>query len=332
MADVEYQIPRLEMLALRTLASAFPWSEAGGARRRLRQASVEPPLPVLPGSSVLLPGRGETFVRDSGGSGPTVLLLHGWVVSADLNWIRCYEPLVAAGYRVVAVDHRGHGRGIRSPAPFRLVDCAADAAALVEQLECGPVTAVGYSMGGPITQVLARDHGGHLNGIVLCATSREWQDPEVRRVWRTMGLLRLMLGIAGPSFWRTLIEISGMPVGGSIAWALAEMSRGNPADIAEAGRELGRFDSRPWLADIATPATVVVTSRDRSVPPRCQRELAEQLEAPMVEVRADHFAPSEPDSSFPDALLEAIAGLHARTPSVSGSDQARVVTGHESRG
>jgi pimeloyl-ACP methyl ester carboxylesterase len=317
MTDVEYQIPRLERLLPRMLASALPRSRAGRARiRLLREASVEPPLPVPPGSTVLLPGRGETFVRDSGGGGPTLLLLHGWLVTADLNWIRCYEPLVAAGYRVVAIDHRGHGRGIRSPAPFRLLDCAADAAAVVEQLDCGPVIAVGYSMGGPITQLLAREHRECLRGIVLCATSREWQDPEVRRVWRTMGLLRLMLGLAAPGLWRTLVEISGIPADDSIAWVLAEISRGNPTDLAEAGRELGRFDSRPWLGDVSAPAAVVVTSRDRSVLPRHQRALARQLDAPTVEVAADHLAPGEADSGFPDALLQAIAAVSAREPQV----------------
>ncbi len=327
MTDVEYQIPRLETLLLRMLASAFPWSKAGRARSRLlREASLEPPLPVLPGSTVLLPGRGETFVRDSGGGGPTLLLLHGWLVSADLNWIRCYEPLVAAGYRVVAIDHRGHGRGIRSPAPFRLLDRAADAAAVVEQLDCGPVIAVGYSMGGPITQLLAREHRERLSGIVLCATSREWQDPEVRRVWRTMGLLRLMLGVAAPGFWRTLVEISGMPAEESIAWVLAEMSRSNPGDIAEAGRELGRFDSRPWLGDISTPAAVVVTARDRSVLPRHQRALARQLDAPTIEVAADHLAPGVRDGGFPDALLEAIAAVRAREPQVDAGDHPRAIT------
>jgi pimeloyl-ACP methyl ester carboxylesterase len=326
-ADVEYQIPSFSKLALRTVAASFPWSQAGRARRRLREASVEPPLPVLPGSILLLPGRGETFVRDSGGEGPTLLLLHGWVVSADLNWIRCYEPLVAAGYRVVAIDHRGHGRGIRSPAPFRLRDCAADAAAVVEQLGCGPVTAVGYSMGGPITQLLAREHRRHLSGIVLCATSREWHDPEVRRVWRTMGLLRLSLGLSAPGFWRSLIEISGMPVEESIAWVLAEMSRNSPADIAEAGRELGRFDSRPWLGEIATPASVLVTARDRSVPPRNQRALAEQLGAPTIELAADHLAPGVPDGRFAEALLQAIAAVRERAPGEEASDRPRAVSG-----
>jgi pimeloyl-ACP methyl ester carboxylesterase len=321
MPDSQYQIPSVQTLALRMLVSAFPWSEAARARRRQREASATPPLPVLPGSSVLLPSRGETFVRDSGGDGPTLLLLHGWVVSADLNWIQCYEPLVAAGYRVVALDHQGHGRGIRTPAPFRLLDCAADAAAVVEQLECGPVIAVGYSMGGPITQLLARDHGQLLDGIVLCATAREWQDPELRHAWRTMGVLRVMLGLASPGFWRSLIDIWRMPADESIDWVLAELSRGSPVDIAEAGRELGRFDSRAWLSEIETPAAVLVTSRDRTVLPRRQRELAQQLNAPTVEVAADHFAPGQPESGFADALLAAIAALRAGTPDVKASNR-----------
>ena len=319
MPDVEYEIPRLETVFLRSLAAALPWSSAGRARRRLQQASVEPPLPVPPGRTAVLPGRGEIFYRDSGGDGPVVLLLHGWIVSADLNWIRCYAPLTAAGYRVVAVDHRGHGRGLRSTAPFRLTDCAADAAALIEQLDCGPVTAAGYSMGGPITQLLARNHRERLNGIVLCATSREWQDREVARVWRTMGMLRIMLGLSAPGLWRTLMEVSGLPEDETTAWVLAEISRGNPRDLAEAGRELGRFDSRPWLAELTTPAVVVVTSRDRSVPPRNQRALAEQLGAPAVEVAADHMAPGEADSEFPAGLLEALAQVRggAGAPVVS---------------
>src|SRR5262249_60025417 len=123
----------------------------------------------------------------------------------------------------------------------------------------------------------------HLNGIVLCATSREWQDPEVRRVWRTMGLLRVSLGLAAPGFWRSLVEISGMPVEESIAWVLAEMSRNNPADIAEAGRELGRFDSRPWLAEGTTPAALLGTARDHSVPPPNPPAPAQQLGPPPLQ-------------------------------------------------
>ena len=60
-----------------------------------------PPVPptLLPGRIVLLPGRGEVFVRDSGSredEAPTVLLLHGWTVGADLNFFAVYEQLSPA--------------------------------------------------------------------------------------------------------------------------------------------------------------------------------------------------------------------------------------------
>src|SRR3954449_4403074 len=106
----------------------------------------EPPVPLPSGCVVHVPGRGEMFLRDTGGDGPPVLLLHGWMFSADLNWYRSYATLAEAGYRVLAVDHRGHGRGIRSPEPFSLRDCADDAAALLAHLQIPPALAVGYSL------------------------------------------------------------------------------------------------------------------------------------------------------------------------------------------
>src|SRR5689334_8325113 len=107
----------------------------------------EPPVELPPGYVVHVKGHGELFVRDTGGDGQPILLLHGWMFSGDLNFWRNFDALADAGYRVLAVDHRGHGRGIRSHAPFRLADCAADAAALLRQLDVGPAIVVGYSMG-----------------------------------------------------------------------------------------------------------------------------------------------------------------------------------------
>ncbi len=99
-----------------------------------------PALP--PGGPLELPGRGTTFHRDlpsrAGADAPVVLLLHGWTATADLNWYPAYDPL-AADFRVLALDHRGHGRGIRSGRRFRLADCADDAVALADVLGVGPL-------------------------------------------------------------------------------------------------------------------------------------------------------------------------------------------------
>ena len=271
----------------------------------------EPPVELPPGRLLHVRGRGEFFIRDTGGDGPPVLLLHGWMFPSDLNWFRCYDPLIDAGRRVIALDHRGHGRGLRTPAQFRLVDCAADAGGVVRELDCGPVTAVGYSMGGAITQLMARDHRDTLSAIVLSATSPDWTEPYMRWLWRTMGGLRLGLNLFPTAAWRSSLKLAGFPESRTTTWISSELSRGSSRDLAEAGRELGRFDGRPWLRDLHVPAAVIGTSKDRSVPPRRQRELIDLLGARAFEIPGDHSAVVVRGKQYAAVLLEALAAVRA---------------------
>ena len=132
--------------------------------------AAQPRLP--PGERLTLPGRGTTFVRSLPGppGAPTVLLLHGWIASGGLNWLTAFGPL-SKRYRVIAPDMRGHARGLRSRRRFRLADCADDMAALLELVDATPAIVVGYSMGGPIAQLLWRRHEASVAGLVLCATA-----------------------------------------------------------------------------------------------------------------------------------------------------------------
>ena len=271
--------------------------------------ALEDPPPRPPSSLIWLPGLGEIFVRDSGGEGPPILLLHGWMFSADLNWGLAYGALADAGYRVIAVDHRGHGRGIRATTPFRLHQCADDAAKVLEALDCGPVIAVGYSMGGPITALLARDHPDRVRATVYCATATNWQEPHMRRYWRLMGPLRVATGLWSVRVWRRVLLRWGLPDNAQTTWIACELTRGSPVDLAEAGRELSRFDSRPWIGTLDVPSAVVVTTRDTSVPPRLQRELAAAVDGPTFDVDADHFAVTEARQDFNDALVRALAAV-----------------------
>jgi pimeloyl-ACP methyl ester carboxylesterase len=256
---------------------------------------------------VPIPGRGELFVRDTGGDGPPLLLLHGWLLSADINWWPMYEPLRAAGWRVLAPDHRGHGRGPRSPAPFRLADCAADAAALLAAVASEPAVAVGYSLGGPVAQVLAREHPEALRGLVFCATALDWRDAYLRIVWASMGLLRLALGLAPTLAWDGLLRLDGVPAGPQRRWLAAELSRGSPVDLAQAGRELGRHDARGWIASLRRlPSAVVVTTRDWKVPPRKQQRLADALGAATFPVASNHYGIVTRPREFEPQLVNAI--------------------------
>jgi pimeloyl-ACP methyl ester carboxylesterase len=269
----------------------------------------DPPVELPRGCLVHVPGVGELFVRDTGGDGPPVLLLHGWMFPSDLNWYRAYEPLSEAGYRVLAMDHRGHGRGLRTTEQFSLAACAADAAALVRTLDLGPVTAVGYSMGGPIASLMARDHADMVSGLVLGATAPDWTEPRMKLLWRSMGVLRIGLNVFPLSSWRWGLRRAGFPDSPTTSWVAAELSRGSGRDLAEAGRELGRFDSRPWIQRLQMPAAVIVTTSDTAVPPRKQRELAEALGAPVFEIDCDHAGVTVKGAEFARVLLEALRAV-----------------------
>jgi pimeloyl-ACP methyl ester carboxylesterase len=170
---------------------------------------------------------------------------------------------------------------------------------------------VGYSMGGPVTQLLAQRHPEKVAGFVLCATALDWSDPKQKLAWRAMGGLRAALGVFPLGTWQTMMRASGAPKR-ETAWVTAELSRGNARDLAEAGRELGRFDSSGWVGSLPQPAAVVLTARDRLVPPRKQRALAAALRVTPLEVDADHDACSRNADAFNRVLLEALTVVRRR--------------------
>jgi 3-oxoadipate enol-lactonase len=277
----------------------------------LPEAVPEPPIEMPPARTVEVAGRGEFFLRDTGGDGQVVMLLHGWLVNADLNWCGAYAALAFAGYRVLAIDHRGHGRGLRPLVPFRLSDCAADAAGVLRTLDLAPAIIVGYSMGGAIAQLIARDHPDVIAGLVLSGTAQHFQGRRERRSWRAMKSLELALELAPNLAWEFGFNRLGVmgDAGSATAWLRSELLRNNPRDMAEAGRELGRFDSRPWLANVRVPAAVVLTSRDAAVPPYRQRELAQALGAPVFEAPTDHLQVTTGWQDYNPVLLRALRSL-----------------------
>ena len=282
-----------------------------------------PPFEMPPARTVRVADRGEFFLRDTGGDGPVVMLLHGWMASADLNWSAAYSALEEAGYRVLAIDHRGHGRGLRPLERFRLSDCAADAAAVLRELGVAPATVVGYSMGGAIAQLVAHEQPDVVSGLVLSGTAQHWQEPAVQRRFRGLGLLGLSLAVAPRVSWQRGFKQLGLAPSPRTVWLQSELMRHSASDITEAGRELGRFDSRPWAHTITAPVAVALTTRDELVPPRKQRELAEAYRAQVFEAPIRHIELAVHADRYNPALLAAIAAVSRNTPTVAGSGADR---------
>jgi pimeloyl-ACP methyl ester carboxylesterase len=304
------------------MAPAGDWrAELARARRFARRldrgtTGPLPPLPpdgLPPGRVVPVAGRGEVFVRESTAptTKPTVVLLHGWTASADLNWFRAY-PLLAESWRVVAVDHRGHGRGIRSEQRFTLEDAADDVAALLQTIGGAPAIVVGYSMGGPIALLTAQRHPDVVRGLVLAATALEWRASQRERLlWKTMAAVEWLFRLGRPKglverALRDMVEQSP-DLEPLLGWLRGELRRGDPEALADAGRALGSYDFRPHASAVDVPAAVVVTTRDRLVRPRKQRQLAAALPGAVTfELAGDHDAAAVLGQAFPEVIAQAI--------------------------
>jgi len=272
-----------------------------------------------PGREVELPGRGTTWVRDLPGPtlhAPTVLLLHGWTVTADVNWATSYRALQRR-FRVLAMDHRGHGRGVRSRRPFRLEDCADDAAALCQVLGIDRIVACGYSMGGPVAQLLWRRHLDLVGGLVLCATGRRFGSDRQRARILAISLLGASLATraASPLVRAKLVSyILEARIGHDprMAWVAEQMRRNDPAAILQAGAALSGFDSRQWIGEVDVPTAVVITTEDQVVAVLRQRNLAAAIPGAVVEeVAGGHAVVVEAPQLFVPALVRACT--HAST-------------------
>src|SRR5205807_10199059 len=158
-------------------------------------ASVSRP----PGRTVEVPGRGDTFVYEMDGppDAPVLFLIHGLVATTQLNWFPAF-PVLADRYRVVATDLRGHGRGFPAGNRFRLSDCADDLAAVADVLGIERFIPVGYSLGGPVAQLVWHRHRDRVEGLVLCATSRNFGGTlQERLFYRLLPALSAAIRLAG---------------------------------------------------------------------------------------------------------------------------------------
>jgi 3-oxoadipate enol-lactonase len=241
------------------------------------------------------------------------MLLHGLGATGPLNWFTAFSEL-AERYHVVAVDHRGHGQGIRTRR-FRLKDCADDAVAVADRLGIDDFIAVGYSMGGPIAKLCWSRHPNRVRGLVLCATARYFTAQRYPVLTRAI-LPGAVVGarLAPKLVLSQIIEgmVRGIPGPKAQDYVRKEMSGSDPAALAQATRAVLRFSSRDWASNIAVPTAVVVTTRDNIVPTRRQYALAAAIPgAKQFEVDGDHFACADRQTDFVPELVAACDHVNA---------------------
>lgn len=251
----------------------------------VHNAAMSPRGGVVPG-----PVRTWAWQMDGPPGAPAVLLLHGWMATAALNWYRSLDYL-GRYFRVVAPDLRGHGREGRGAPPFSVEGCADDLAAIIKELSLDQPIVVGYSMGGAIAQVLAKRHRSSIGGLVLCATAASFARrvrlrPAVYVVGKTSAAAARKWPDAAYRFlsWRIArhdrrVEAERSKPHGHppFEWALAERTMSHLAALIEAGAALNAYDSSSWLPQLDVPVAVLVTTGDVVVAPWRQEAMAARI-------------------------------------------------------
>ena len=242
------------------------------------------------------------------------MLLHGLGATTRLNWGPCLEPL-SAHFRVLGVDHRGHGRGLRTRR-FRLEQCADDAVAIARARGVRRFIAVGYSMGGPIASLAWRRRPDEVAGLVLCATARHFMPRNVALAARVALPAAARFARLAPSstreriVQRMLMRIEHPELRERLH---RELAGHDPASVIEATHALSGFSSHDWIGRVDVPTAVVITTRDELVPPERQRKLAASIpDAEVFEVEGDHSACVTRARLFVPALIAACRSVEHR--------------------
>ena len=111
------------------------------------------------------------YIVEGDDADPPVLLVHGFASNIEMNWIGpgWVRSLANAGYRVVALDNRGHGKSDKphDPSAYVPLPMARDASALLDHLGIERAAWFGYSMGGRIAAFAAIHMPERVGAIVL---------------------------------------------------------------------------------------------------------------------------------------------------------------------
>jgi pimeloyl-ACP methyl ester carboxylesterase len=242
-------------------------------------------------------------VAPAAGSEPQalpVLLIHGFASNRTVNWVATgwTSTLSRAGYRVIALDNRGHGESTKlyRPEDYDTSLMAADAVGLLDHLGIERAHVMGYSMGARISAFTALMHPHRVESVLLGGLGMHL----VEGVGLPLGIADAM---EAPS-----AEVLSDPMQ-KMFRVFAEQTKSDLGALAACIRGSRQTLSRDQVARISMPALVSVGTRDPIA--GSPHELADLLprgQALDIPGRDHNLAVG--DRVHKEGVLAFLAGLH----------------------
>lgn len=220
------------------------------------------------------------------GSGPPVILLHGGLGHSG-NWGYQVPALVAAGYRAVVIDSRGHGRSTRDARPYTYELMASDVVAVMDALHLAKAGLVGWSDGACTALVLASEAPSRVAGVFFFACN---MDPSGTKDF----VFTPIIGRCLNRHKQDYAQLSATPDHfDDFAEAVGLMQRTQP--------NYSPHD----VAAISVPVTIVQSEQDEFITREHAEYLARSIpNAEFVSLQGvSHFAPLQRPAQFNRAML-----------------------------
>jgi non-heme chloroperoxidase len=215
-------------------------------------------------------------VKDMG-SGPAVVLIHGWPLNGDM-WEYQTMALLEAGYRVITYDRRGFGQSAHPASGYDYDHFADDLADVIEKLDLQSASLVGFSMGGgEIARYLSRHGASRIARAALVSSvvpyllkgddNPDGVDYEVFAEMKnqvrkdrfdflqTFGKMFYGVGLVSRPVSQALLD-----------WTFTLGIMASPKATIDCIDAFGTTDFRPDLAAFTIPTLIIHGTSDKTVP------------------------------------------------------------------
>lgn len=259
---------------------------------------------------MLLPLVGRNIAYDIVGpeKAPVVVFSHS--LAADLGmWAEQVPALVAAGYRALRMDLRGHGGSGAPPGPYTIDQLADDVILLLDAIGERQCHFVGLSIGGMIGQSLGIRHAGRVKSLMLCDTqaaspadaASRW-GPRIEAILKANSLEPI--ADATMARWLTADYKNAHP--GRWQQIRDTIAGCTPAGYIGCAQAIGNFNFVTQLTTVKTPALVVCGTDDPAGSPEEVRLIASLFANGKYDefVGARHLPNMEQPDAFNNVMLK----------------------------
>jgi 3-oxoadipate enol-lactonase len=257
--------------------------------------------------------RGIEMAYDVEGSGPPVVLLHGYPFNRSM-WREQVEALQASN-RVITPDLRGLGETEATPEPATMNEMAEDVAALLDELKIDRVALGGLSMGGYVALAFVRRFPLRVRALILADTRPQPDTEEGKRAREEQAqkVLEEGTGAIADLILKKALAPATLTERPDVVARVREMIlTANPLGAAAALRGMAlRSDQTHFLASILAPTLVIVGSEDQLTPPADAELMRREIRGSRLVVipGAAHVSNLERPAEFNRALTEFLRAL-----------------------